>query len=164
MKKFAVLGTTLCMGMLLASCGSSKESAYRKAYEKARAQDAAEQPVQEQAPADVPVVTPVEQQPTVQTPSTGNYDNEPVRREDLSVVSGDGLNNYSVVVGSFSVRANAEGLQQRLKNAGYNAQLAYNAARNMYRVVASSFGDKGSAVQSRNQLRSQYPDAWLLAK
>ena len=47
MKKFAVLGTTLCMGMLLASCGSSKESAYRKAYEKARAQDAAEQPVQE---------------------------------------------------------------------------------------------------------------------
>ena len=36
MKKFAVLGTTLCMGMLLASCGSSKESAYRKAYEKAR--------------------------------------------------------------------------------------------------------------------------------
>ena len=172
MKKFAVLGTTLCMGMLLASCGSSKESAYRKAYEKARAQDAAEQPVQEQvlrqeqerAPADVPVVTPVEQQPTVQTPTTGNYDNEPVRREDLSVVSGDGLNNYSVVVGSFSVRANAEGLQQRLKNAGYNAQLAYNAARNMYRVVASSFGDKGAAVQSRNQLRSQYPDAWLLAK
>lgn len=154
MKKFAVLGTTLCMGMLLASCGSSKESAYRKAYEKARAQDAAEQPVQEQAPADVPVVT----------PTTGNYDNEPVRREDLSVVSGDGLNNYSVVVGSFSVRANAEGLQQRLKNAGYNAQLAYNAARNMYRVVASSFGDKGAAVQSRNQLRSQYPDAWLLAK
>ena len=48
MKKIAVLGTTLCMGMLLASCGSSKESAYRKAYEKARAQDAAEQPVQEQ--------------------------------------------------------------------------------------------------------------------
>ena len=171
MKKFAVLGTTLCMGMLLASCGSSKESAYRKAYEKARAQDAAEQPVQEQAPADVPVVTPVEQQPTVQTPTTGNYDNEPVRREDLSVVSGDGLNNYSVVVGSFSVRANAEGLQQRLTlqeggyiRPGYNAQLAYNAARNMYRVVASSFGDKGAAVQSRNQLRSQYPDAWLLAK
>ena len=40
MKNFAVLGTTLCMGMLLASCGSSKESAYRKAYEKARAQEA----------------------------------------------------------------------------------------------------------------------------
>ncbi len=164
MKKFAVLGTVLCAGMVLASCGSSKESAYRKAYEKAHAQETAEQQTQEQAPADVPEVTPVEQQPTVQTPATNNYDNEPVRREDLSVVNGEGLNNFSVVVGSFSVRANAEGLQQQLKNAGYNAQLAYNTARNMYRVVASSFSDKASAVQSRNQLRSQYPDAWLLAK
>ena len=163
MKKFVVLGTAVCLGMVLASCGSSKESAYRKAYEKARAQEATEQATQ-QTETEVPVVTPVEQQPTVQTPVTDNYDNEPVRREELSVVNGDGLSNYSVVVGSFSVRANAEGLQQRLKNAGYNAQLAYNAARNMYRVVASSFSDKASAVQSRNQLRSQYPDAWLLAK
>ncbi len=163
MKKFVVLGSVICAGLVLASCGSSKESAYRKLYEKARAQDATEQAAQ-QTETEVPVVTPVEQQPTVTTPVTDNYDNEPVRREDLSVVSGDGLSSFSVVVGSFSVRANAEGLQQRLKNAGYNAQLAYNSARNMYRVVASSFSDKASAVQSRNQLRSQYPDAWLLAK
>ncbi len=163
MKKFVVLSSVVCAGLVLASCGSSKESAYRKLYEKARAQDATEQAAQ-QTETEVPVVTPVEQQPTVTTPVTDNYDNEPVRREDLSVVSGDGLSSFSVVVGSFSVRANAEGLQQRLKNAGYNAQLAYNSARNMYRVVASSFSDKASAVQSRNQLRSQYPDAWLLAK
>lgn len=163
MKKFVVLSSVICAGLVLASCGSSKESAYRKLYEKARAQDATEQAAQ-QTETEVPVVTPVEQQPTVTTPVTDNYDNEPVRREDLSVVSGDGLSSFSVVVGSFSVRANAEGLQQRLKNAGYNAQLAYNSARNMYRVVASSFSDKASAVQSRNQLRSQYPDAWLLAK
>lgn len=163
MKKFVVLSSVICAGLVLASCGSSKESAYRKLYEKARAQDATEQAAQ-QTETEVPVVTPVEQRPTVTTPVTDNYDNEPVRREDLSVVSGDGLSSFSVVVGSFSVRANAEGLQQRLKNAGYNAQLAYNSARNMYRVVASSFSDKASAVQSRNQLRSQYPDAWLLAK
>lgn len=163
MKKFVVLSSVVCAGLVLASCGSSKESAYRKLYEKARAQDATEQAAQ-QTETEVPVVTPVEQQPTVTTPVTDNYDNEPVRREDLSVVSGDGLSSFSVVVGSFSVRANAEGLQQRLKNAGYNAQLAYNSVRNMYRVVASSFSDKASAVQSRNQLRSQYPDAWLLAK
>lgn len=165
MKKFVVLGTAVCLGMALASCGSSKESAYRKAYEKARAQDATEQAAREtETETEVPVVTPVEQQPTVQTPVTDNYDNEPVRREELSVVNGSGLSSYSVVVGSFSVRANAEGLMQRLKNDGYNAQLAYNSARNMYRVVASSFSDKASAVRSRNQLRSQFPDAWLLAK
>jgi cell division protein FtsN len=80
----------------------------------------------------------------------------------VSVVNGAGLQNYSVVVGSFSVIANAEGLQQRLKNAGYAAQIVKNVDRNMYRVVAATYSDKASAVQSRDQLRNTYPDAWLL--
>ena len=93
-----------------------------------------------------------------------NYDNVPVRRENVSIVNGTGLKTYSVVVGSFSVKANAEGLQQRLKNAGYDSQIAFNAGNNMYRVIASTFDSKASAAQSRDQLRSQYADAWLLAK
>jgi cell division protein FtsN len=60
------------------------------------------------------------------------------------------------------VIANAEGLQQRLKSAGYSAQIVKNDDRNMYRVIASTFDDKASAVQSRDQLRNSYPDAWLL--
>ena len=45
------------------------------------------------------------------------------------------------------------------------AQIVYNAERNMYRVVASTFADKAAAVQSRNQFRAgNYPDAWLLYK
>jgi len=32
----------------------------------------------------------------------------------------------------------------------------------MYRVVASTFDSKADAVQSRDQLRANYPDAWLL--
>ena len=32
----------------------------------------------------------------------------------------------------------------------------------MFRVVASTFADKASAAQSRNELRAKYPDAWLL--
>jgi hypothetical protein len=32
----------------------------------------------------------------------------------------------------------------------------------MYRVIASTFNEKGAAVQSRDQLRSKYADAWLL--
>jgi cell division protein FtsN len=78
------------------------------------------------------------------------------------VVNGAGLKNYSVVVGSFSVIANAEGLQQRLKNAGYSAQIVKNEERNMYRVIASTFDSKADAVQSRDQLRATYQDAWLL--
>ena len=99
-----------------------------------------------------------------QAPVVDNYDNEPVRRENVSVVNGAGLKAYSVVVGSFGVKANAEGLQQRLQNAGYSAQVAFNSGNNMYRVVAATFDSKASAVQSRNQLRATYADAWLLAK
>jgi cell division protein FtsN len=62
------------------------------------------------------------------------------------------------------LKANAEGLQSTLKSAGYDAQVAYNAGINMYRVVASTFDSKADAVNSRNHFRAKYPDAWLLFK
>ena len=108
------------------------------------------------------MVTPVQTVPATQTQVVDNLDNIQVRQERVTVVSGAGLQNFSVVVGSFSVIANAEGLQQRLKNAGYAAQIVKNEDRNMYRVVAATFTDKASAAQSRDQLRATYPDAWLL--
>ena len=37
-----------------------------------------------------------------------------------------------------------------------------NEEKNMFRVVASTFADKASAVSSRDQIRASYPDAWLL--
>ncbi|WP_303390121.1 SPOR domain-containing protein, partial [Bacteroides caecimuris] len=64
--------------------------------------------------------------------------------------------------GSFSVMANAEGLQQRLKGEGYDAQVVKNTDRNMYRVIATTFDSKGDAASSRNDLRAKFPDAWLL--
>lgn len=109
-----------------------------------------------------PVVTPLVEKPVTETTVVDNVDNATVRQEKVSVVSGSGLKNFSVVVGSFGVKANAEGLQQTLKSAGYDAQVAYNSERNMYRVIASTFDAKADAVQSRNQFRAQYPDAWLL--
>ena len=162
MKKFMVLGAALCVAMGFTGCKSS-ESAYKKA--KAQEQTSADND-DSTSQQEAPVVAPVETQtqPVTQTPVVDNYDNEPVRRENVSVVNGVGLKSYSVVVGSFSIKANAEGLQQRLRNAGYEAQVAYNAGNNMYRVVASTYDSKASAVQSRNQLRATYADAWLLSK
>ena len=61
-----------------------------------------------------------------------------------------------------SVIANAEGLYQRLKDAGYDAQIAKNDERNMYRVIAATFDSKSDAAASRNEFRAKYPDAWLL--
>ncbi len=161
MKKYIVLCAGLCLAMVLTGC-KSKESAYKQAYEKAKAAEAAQTAAAETVVEETPVVTPVQTRPVTQTKVVDNVDNVAVRQERVSVVNGAGLSNFSVVVGSFSVIANAEGLQQKLKNAGYSAQIVKNDERNMYRVVASTFADKASAVQSRDQLRNTYPDAWLL--
>lgn len=167
MKKYIVLCAGAALAISLVSCGS-KEKAYRQAYERAQAAQQQQvtppvtQPTVQPTVVETPVVTPVQTVPSTQTQVTDNSDNVSVRQERVSIVSGSGLLNYSVVVGSFSVIANAEGLQQRLKNAGYAAQIVKNEERNMYRVVASTFSSKNEAVQSRDQLRATYPDAWLL--
>lgn len=163
MKKYLLLGAGLSMVFAMTSCKSS-ESAYKKAYEKARQQQAV---TTDQEPATTEQTT-VEVTPTtsVVTPQSTSTDvnSVPVRTETVTVVSGNGLKAYSVVCGSFSLQANAEGLQRTLTNAGYAAQVAYNNGNKMYRVVASTFDDKASAVQSRDVLRATYPDAWLLYK
>jgi cell division protein FtsN len=161
MKKIMFVCAAMCVALAFTSC-KSNESAYRKAYEKAKAQDQTAQAVEAQAPVEETVVAPVETRPATETRVVDNVDNVSVRQESVSLVNGTGLKNFSVVVGSFSVKANAEGLQQTLKNAGYDAQIAFSSARSMYRVIASTYNDKESAVRSRNDLRSKYADAWLL--
>lgn len=160
MKKIMVLCACFCVAMAFTGC-KSKESAYKKAYEKAKAQETVEQQPTVEQPKQVVTVTPMEEKPVNNT-TVVNVDNVQVRQEKVAVVNGSGLKNFSVVVGSFSVKANAEGLQQRLRNAGYDAQVAKNVDRDMFRVIASTFDDKLSAVNSRDQLRTQFPDAWLL--
>ena len=157
MKKYMILCAGLCAAMAFTSCKSS-ESAYKKAYEKAKAQEAAAVETNTEAN----VVAPVEEKPIDEVRVVDNADNVQVRQEQVSLIDGSGLKNFSVVVGSFSLRANADGLQQRLKEAGYDAQVVKNTDRNMFRVVATTFADKASAAQSRNELRAKYPDAWLL--
>lgn len=155
----------LCSLLVLASC-KSKESAYRKAYEKAKAAEVTTDTSSETSAAatTAPVTTqtaPVQQAAPVD-------ENVPVRSEDVDLIDGAGLKAYSVVCGSFSLKTNAQGLQQRLKNAGYSAQIAYNSQANsgqgMYRVIATTYDDRSSAIQSRSSLRATYPDAWLLFK
>ena len=154
-----ILCAGFCAALVLTSCGTNKESAYKKAYEKAKAQEQTQTPVQTEAP----VVAPLVEKPATQQ-TVDNYDNVVARTENVTVVSGNGLKSYSVVVGSFSLKANAEGLQSTLKTAGYDAQIAFNSERNMYRVIASTFDQKGDAARSRDAFRANYPDAWLLFK
>jgi cell division septation protein DedD len=158
MKKYTLICMGLCAAVAFTSCKSS-ESAYKKAYEKAKQYDTASQ---QSTTGQEAVVAPVEAKPVDQARVVDNLDNISVRQESVQLIHGNGLNAYSVVVGSFGLLSNAESLYQRLRDAGYNAQVVKNEEKNMYRVVASSFADKPSAVTSRDQLRNTYPDAWLL--
>jgi len=151
----------LCATLLITGC-KSKESAYRKAYDKAKAAETETVATPVNTESDVPVVTPLVEKNVNQTQVTDNSDNVTVRQEAVSVINGSGLRNFSVVVGSFSLPANAQGLQNQLKAAGYDAQIVKNMERNLYRVVASTHDTKADAVRSRDQFRSKYPDAWLL--
>jgi len=108
------------------------------------------------------VVVPLQEKPANNTQVVDNSDNVRVTQERVSLISGNGLKNFSVVVGSFQSQANAMGLQQQLNNAGYNAQVVKNEERNMYRVVATTFDTKEEASASRNDLQSKYAGAWLL--
>ena len=163
MKKYTVLCAGLCLALAFTSCKSS-ESAYKKAYEKAKQYDT--QTAQQQSQpveTSTAVVAPVQTRPANDTRVVDNADNVSVRQERVSMVSGSGLKAYSVVVGSFGLVSNAEGLQQRLRDAGYQAQIVKNEDRNMYRVIAATFDSKADAARSRDQLRATYADAWLLS-
>ncbi len=165
MKKTTILCVGLCAAMAFTSCKSS-ESAYKRAYEKAKQYDTTStQQAPQAAPQtteEVAVVAPVEAKPANETRVVDNLDNVSVRQESVTLINGSGLKDFSVIVGSFGLVSNAEGLQQRLKAAGYDAQIVKNEDKNMYRVVASTFAGKADAVNSRDQLRATYPDAWLL--
>ena len=164
MKKYTVLCAGLCLALAFTSC-KSKESAYKKAYEKAKQYDTqtaqqAAQPVE----TSTAVVAPVQTKAANDTRVTDNADNVSVRQMSVSLVNGSGLKAYSVVVGSMSMVANAEALQTTLKNAGYDAQIVKGDVHGQtwYRVIASTFSSKEDAARSRDQLRATYPDAWLL--
>ena len=167
MKKYIVFCAGICVAMAFTSCKSS-ESAYKQAYLKAKQQEEIQQqqqqPVVQTQQVETNVVVPLEEKSVTEAQVVDNADNVPVRQETVSVVAGSGLKNFSVVVGSFSLKANAEGLQQTLKQQGYNAQVVVNknVEPAMYRVVATTFATKSEAAASRASLQGKYPGAWLL--
>ncbi len=161
MKKFFVLGMGLCVALAFTSCKSS-ESAYKKAYEKAKQQELAEAEAVEETPVQAaPVVAPV-------TPAPAPVSQAPVRQEKVELVSGNGLKAYSIVCGSFGVKSNAEGLKSMLERDGYNAKVVYNPDRNMYRVIVDSYDTRDEAAQARDAFKANYPsrkdfqESWLL--
>ena len=158
MKKSVLFGL-LSVLLVFASC-KSKESAYKQAYEKAKAQESTQ----------VQVNAPVQVTPVATTPVTSdNYDQTPVRQEQVAAVSVTGtLKAYSVVCGSFSLQANAQGLKDYLVGEGYAAGIVKNVDKNMFRVIIGSYDTKAEAARAREAFKVKYPSradfqgAWIL--
>ena len=160
MKKLIVLGMGVCIALAFSSC---KESAYKKAYEKAKQQELAEPQATASADDVAPVVSAPTEARVVESSTAG------VRQEKVTVVSGtNGLKDYSVVCGSFGVKANAENLKDYLDKQGYDAIVVFNADAAMYRVIVNTFADRASAADARDAFKAKYPNrkdfqgAWLL--
>ena len=160
MKKILLMGAAVCAVFMMSSC-KSKESAYKNAYEKAKAQQT-----------ETTTTTPVQQVTTqttvtpVTTAPVADYSNVAVRNESVAFVEGSPLKQYGVVVASVTIKSNGVALMQKLAGQGYNSCLAQAQVngQTFYRVVACSYDTKPEAAQKRDQLEGQYPGAWLLYK
>jgi len=135
----------------------SKQSNYKAAYEAAKARESTTDNV-------VDETTPVtKQQPAVTTTNVA------VQREKVTTVDGAGIQQFSVVIGSFINKTNAVSLKERMSKQGYQAFLAQNES-GMYRVIVATFSDKASAVAERTRIKNKYystnefQDAWILDK
>ena len=158
MNKKLMMGAAIATVFAMTSCKSS-ESAYKKAYEKAKAN--------QEAAVTATEVTPVQRKETVQvTPvETVDYSNVAVRTENVTVVTGNPLKAYSVVVGAYSIKANADRTADFLSAKGYQPQIVMNQERGLYRVVAFTNDSKAEAARTRDvvkNLREDFAEAWLL--
>ena len=152
--KFYLLGLAFTLLLSVSAC-KSKQSAYQAAYEAAKAKE-----LQEANNNQLEEVTPVTK-PT-QPAATGNF-----QKEKITSVDGNGILPYSVVIGSFINKTNAESLKERMQAQGYSPVLAQNE-KGMYRVIVATFSNKSNAIEERESLKIRYSpefsDAWLLER
>ncbi len=160
MKKNQYLSVIMLASLALVSCKSS-ESAYRKAWKKAQAQEQT-----------------TDNSPVAESTYNGSDDmvassnvvapTGPVRQEKVTIIEGADVKGYSVVVGSFGMKANAQNLKSYLSEQGYTPVLAFNAAKAMYRVILQSFDTYEEAQNARDSFKAKYPSradfqaSWLL--
>jgi cell division protein FtsN len=146
--KFYLFGLVLTLLFSLNAC-KTKQSAYQAAYEAAKQKELEEtkKPIEELTPVSKPKPP------------------EKVQREKVTSIDGTGIQQFSLVVGSFINKTNAESLKERLLRQGYSPILAQNE-KAMYRVIIATFKDKSKAAEERELVKEkfapEFSDAWIL--
>jgi len=109
---------------------------------------------------------------TTVTPSGGvantanANENEVTRNESFSLADGETnteafKSKYHVVVGSFSKRENAKGLQSTLNAEGNKSIVVVNELA-MFRVLIASFNDYNQARDRIKEIETRFPGSWVL--
>ncbi|MBO5721371.1 MAG: SPOR domain-containing protein [Bacteroidales bacterium] len=164
MKFLNTLAIVAIAAFLMIGC-KAKESTYTAAYKMAQQKELADESVN--TPTKPNEATVVSETPT---PSTTKVESSAVKvsvEKVTPVDAGDAgkLKKFNVIVGTFSITTNANGLKNSLKNDGYNAFTVQNA-KGWYRVVAASFDTREAASSFREAIKQRYAgkfdDAWLL--
>lgn len=161
MKFLNTIAIIAIAGFLMVGC-KAKESTYTAAYKMAQEKELADESVNTPTqPTQTTVVT--------ETPSVTKVE-APVKvtvEKVTTVDAGDAgkLKKFNVIVGTFSITTNANGLKNNLISNGYNAFTVQNA-KGWYRVVAASFDTREAATTFREAIKQRFPgkfdDAWLL--
>lgn len=128
------------------------------------------QKVTEIPAATKPATSTVTTTPPVTAPATAvsSTQNEVTRSESFRLAEGETNNaalskKYHVVVGAFGNHENARRLRNTLVGQGNNALTVQNDS-GMLRVIIASFDEYTQAKSRIEQIKSVYPDAWVLVQ
>ncbi|MBR6750385.1 MAG: SPOR domain-containing protein [Bacteroidaceae bacterium] len=139
------------VALALVSC-KPNQAVTKAAYEKAMAAAVNKPVITADTPTDGAIT---EIQPMV-TQSTVARE----RSESVKVLDNGTIGKYSVVVGTFKQRTNANSMRDRFISDGYAALVVQNA-QGLYRVVACSYDTKEEAVAARIEITKRYPSSYI---
>jgi cell division protein FtsN len=160
MKKLFVIAIAASLAFSFTSCKSSKDSAYKTAYDEARQAELAEGSGQQSEAVEIA--------PVVQAEKTEVDTSYRTEKVVLSSGAEGSLKAFSVVCGSYSRKEGAENIRQSLVDEGYNAIVVQNPTTGLYRVVCASCDTKEEAAVARDKFKAEHPrnndyqKAWLL--
>ncbi len=119
----------------------------------------------------MPASTPAPDKVTMTIPSTGRASSEkpviaPVSEpKQVASISHDQTGPFSIIVGAFKVRENAERFVSKLIREGHNATIVDQTKTGLYRVSIDSYSIREEALEGLSTIRVKgYPAAWLLEK
>lgn len=113
---------------------------------------------------NIPSTTNVSTSSSVTSSTVSDVDIKYRTVNNFTHVSGPQLFMYGIVVGSFSLEANAKGLADRLTSNGYTPTIIKDVmvSPEMFRVVQATTNNKNSVPTLLEKAKENYPGSWVL--